>query len=99
MECYCLSAHITPFNQEEIKIKRVKFRISTWKEGRTFMKEVAAEFNAKIEVQDDNQLIITEGIEIRFHPDDRGFSFITSKIHDESLESTLEKYRARYSKQ
>ncbi|MHA2244018.1 MAG: hypothetical protein ACXADY_03540 [Candidatus Hodarchaeales archaeon] len=62
------------------------------------MKEIADEFNAKVEVQDDNQLIRIEGIEIRFHPDDRGFSFITCKLSDESLEPILNQYKTRYSK-
>lgn len=63
------------------------------------MKEIASEFNVKVVVQDDNQLIRTEGIEIRFHPDDRGFSFITCKLYDESLEPILKKYETRYSNQ
>lgn len=63
------------------------------------MKEIAGEFNAKVEVQDDNQLVLTEEIEIRFHPDDRGFSFITCKLYDESLEPILKQYETRYSKQ
>ena len=62
------------------------------------MKDVANELDTEIEIRDARQVISTEAIEIHFHPDDRGFSFITCKLHDESLEPTLEKYIDRYKK-
>ncbi len=68
----------------------------TWDEGRTFMKEMANELDSELEIRDAKQVISTDAIEIHFHPDDRGFSFITCKLHDESLESILEKYIDRY---
>jgi hypothetical protein len=77
-------------------MKRVKFRISTWDEGRKFMKEVAIELNTKIEVRDAKEVITTNDFEIHFHPDDRGFSFISCKILNESREPVLKKIISRY---
>jgi hypothetical protein len=53
---------------------------------------------ADIEVRDAREVITTERIEIHFHPDDRGFSYITCKLYDETLEPTLIKYRTKYEK-
>ncbi|MFX0200959.1 MAG: hypothetical protein ACFFCW_32975 [Candidatus Hodarchaeota archaeon] len=62
------------------------------------MKEIAKELDTELEIRDARQVISTDSIEIHFHPDDRGFSFITCKLHDESFKSMLEKYKTRYSK-
>ena len=77
-------------------MKRIKFRIPTWEEGRSFMKELAEELNAELEIRDAREVITTDSVEIHFHPDDRGFSFITCKLHDESLKPRLERYILRY---
>jgi hypothetical protein len=60
------------------------------------MKEIAEELNAEIEIRDAREVITTDVVEIHFHPDDRGFSFITCKLHEESLKPILEKYISRY---
>ncbi|MFX1517104.1 MAG: hypothetical protein ACFFC6_12450 [Promethearchaeota archaeon] len=60
------------------------------------MKEIAEELNAKSEIRDAREVISTDSIEIHFHPDDRGFSFITCKLHDESLKPMLKRYISRY---
>lgn len=96
MEYHCQYTLDSSYHQEEIEVKRVKFRIPTWNEGRTFMKEIASELNANVEVQDANELIRTEKVEIRYFPDDRGFAFITCKIFDETIITTLEKYIEEY---
>ncbi|MFX1284353.1 MAG: hypothetical protein ACFFB5_11890 [Promethearchaeota archaeon] len=62
------------------------------------MKEIAKELNTELEIRDARQVIITDRIEIHFHPDDRGFSFITCKLYDESVKPILEKYKTHYSK-
>ena len=82
--------------QEEIQVKRIKFRIPTWEKGRNFMKEIAEELNAELEVRDAREVITTDSLEIHMHPDDRGFSFITCKLHDKSLKPMLERYMSRY---
>ncbi len=98
MGCDVSSTDASTPHQEEIKVKRIKFRIPTWDEGRDFMKEIAKELNVELEIRDARQVISTDAIEIHFHPDDRGFSFITCKLHDESSENFLEQYIDRYKK-
>ncbi|MFX1504883.1 MAG: hypothetical protein ACFFDC_02105 [Promethearchaeota archaeon] len=60
------------------------------------MKEIAEELNTEIEIRDAREIITTDVVEIHFHPDDRGFSFITCKLHDDSLKPMLERYISRY---
>ncbi|MHA2298988.1 MAG: hypothetical protein ACXAEU_12725 [Candidatus Hodarchaeales archaeon] len=63
------------------------------------MKKIAAEYEARIEDIDENlQINIPEKFELNFHPDDRGFAYMTCKIHDETLLSTLEDYFTPYTK-
>ncbi|MHA2496547.1 MAG: hypothetical protein ACXAEL_09840 [Candidatus Hodarchaeales archaeon] len=81
---------------EEQRIERVKFRIPSWDEAAQFMKKIAAEFNAAIEVRDADQLISTNGFELTFHPDDRGFAYITCKIHDRTMAPALKAIFAPY---
>lgn len=56
------------------------------------MRKMAKELETEIEVRDAKLIISNKKIEIRFHPDDRGFAFITCKIHNESVEPTLNHY-------
>ncbi|MFW9905861.1 MAG: hypothetical protein ACFFFH_16125 [Candidatus Thorarchaeota archaeon] len=63
------------------------------------MVEIAKELNAELETKDARELISTDSMEIHFHPDDRGFSFITCKLYDESLKPILERYILRYKEQ
>jgi hypothetical protein len=79
-------------------VKRVKFRIPTWESGREFMNQIAKELDAEIEVRDAKLIISDDEVEIRFHPDDRGFAFITCKIYNESVEPTLNHYIELYKK-
>ena len=60
------------------------------------MRRIAKELEAEIEVRDAKLVINTDEIEIRFHPDDRGFAFITCKIWDNSVKSTLNRYIELY---
>lgn len=88
---------MSSIDQEEIKVKRVKFKISTWDKGHEFMREISKVLNGTIEVRDEREVITTKEIEIHFHPDDRGFSFISCKIHDNSIMPILNEYISRYS--
>lgn len=81
---------------EEQGIERVKFRIHSWDEAAQFMKKIAAEFNVAIEVRDADQLISTNGFELIFHPDDRGFAHMTCRIHDKTLAAALKTFFAPY---
>jgi hypothetical protein len=53
------------------------------------MTAIARELNTKIEVRDASQIITSNQIVIHNFPDDRGFSFITCKVYDESVEQPL----------
>ena len=79
-------------------MKRVKFKIPTWDSGREFMNQISNEFKTEIEERDDNLVIVNESIEINFHPDDRGFAFISCKIHNNSVEPILNKFIEQYTK-
>lgn len=58
------------------------------------MAKVATDFNSPVEERDANQIIFNADFELRFHPDDRGFAFMTCKIYtdDEVFISKLEGY-------
>lgn len=60
------------------------------------MKRIAKELEAEIEVRDAKLVISTNEVEIRFHPDDRGFAFIMCKIRDNSVEPTINRYIELY---
>ncbi|MFW9991855.1 MAG: hypothetical protein ACFFD4_07325 [Candidatus Odinarchaeota archaeon] len=77
----------------------MNFRIPTWDEARQFMKNIALEFNARVEDLDENQRISIPGkFELNFHPDDRGFAYMTCKIYDETVLSILERFFAPYTR-
>jgi len=80
-------------------MKRVKFKISTWDLGKEFMNQISEEFETEMEERDDNLVIINENFEINFHPDDRGFAFISCKIHNDSVESILKNKIEQYTKE
>ncbi len=60
------------------------------------MEELASKLGTKIESRDANLVIINDRIAVHFHPDDRGFAFITCKVYDESLEQILSEYINKY---
>ena len=60
------------------------------------MEELASKLDTKIESRDANLVITNERITVNFHPDDRGFAFITCKVYDESLEQILREYINKY---
>ena len=66
-------------------MEKIKFKLSSWEKGEDFMQELAANLQTEIETRDARQIIETDKGKITFHPDDRGFAFITCKIRDEQL--------------
>lgn len=56
------------------------------------MEELANKLDTDLESRDANLVITNERIVVHFHPDDRGFAFITCKVHDESVEQILNEY-------
>lgn len=85
-----------PTATEENKVKRIKFRISTWEKGEQFMRDLGQELDTPVEVRDATQVIVNSGLEVHCFPDDRGFSFITCKLNEEALEKLVAKYRRLY---
>ncbi|MHA1169352.1 MAG: hypothetical protein ACTSRU_16115 [Candidatus Hodarchaeales archaeon] len=77
-------------------MKKIKFRIPTWEESHQFMDNVATIHGATVENRDADQVITTSSFELRSHPDDRGFAYITCKIYDEQVESALENLFSKY---
>ncbi len=78
-------------------MKRVKAKLSNWKEGERFIKEVADALQMQIEIRDEQQVLETDQYSVRMFPDDRGFAFITIKYSDEDtgqkIEEILKKYK------
>ena len=60
------------------------------------MEELANKLGTKIESRDADLAITNERIAVNFHPDDRGFAFITCKVYDESVEQILDEYIKKY---
>ena len=77
-------------------MEKMKFKLATWEKGEEFMQELAINLQTDIETRDAKQIIETEGVKITFHPDDRGFAFITCKIIDEHLKPMIFETRDKY---
>jgi hypothetical protein len=55
------------------------------------MRKVSSEFNTSIKEIDADEIIQTEDFELNFHPDDRGFAFMTCKVYKDEVLPRLEK--------
>ncbi len=62
------------------------------------MEEFANKLDTKIETRDANLVITNERIVVHFHPDDRGFAFITCKVSNESVIQILNESINKYKK-
>lgn len=60
------------------------------------MEELANKLDTKIESREANLVITNERVVVHFHPDDRGYAFITCKVYDESVEQILNEYINKY---
>ena len=58
------------------------------------MTMISTDFKTPVEERDANQIIFNADFELRFHPDDRGFAFMTCKIYtdNDAFISKLEGY-------
>lgn len=79
-------------------MKRVKFRIPTWEEGREFMKLIEGQYNAEIITIDADMRIENDAFRLSCHFDSREFSFMKLKIFDSAIESELLEYCMKYLK-
>jgi hypothetical protein len=70
-------------------MKKMKFRVSNWEKSQELMKKISNQFTTPIETRDSDLLIENSDFRLRFHPDDRGFGFITCKVYNEELIDSL----------
>ncbi|MHA1989880.1 MAG: hypothetical protein ACW981_03935 [Candidatus Hodarchaeales archaeon] len=70
-------------------MKKMKFRVSSWDKSQELMQTISKNFTTPIENRDSDLLIENSDFRLRFHPDDRGFGFITCKIFNEEFEEKL----------
>jgi hypothetical protein len=77
-------------------MEKIKFKLPTWEKGEGFIQDLATKLQTEVETRDAKQIIQTDGGKITFHPDDRGFAFITCKITDEQLKATVIETRDKY---
>ncbi len=75
---------------------KLKFRVPSWEEGRELLQSTAQHYGVEVEVRDADELIITDRFELRFHPDDRGFAFMTCKVYDRVYLTELQSRFAKY---
>lgn len=68
-------------------MKRLKFKLATWENGKEFIEKIAKDKNCEISNMDADLRVQSDDFSVNFHPDDRGFAFISCKIfNDEFLE-------------
>ena len=79
-------------------MKRVKFRIPTWDEGKKFMKLIEGQFDAEINTIDADLRIENDSFRLSCHFDSREFSYMNLKIFDSNIESELLEYCLIYLK-
>jgi hypothetical protein len=77
-------------------MEKIKFKLSSWEKGEKFIQELANKLQTEVETRDARQIIETDGGKITFHPDDRGFAFITCKLSDEKLKPIVIETRDNY---
>jgi len=69
--------------------------LSSWEKGEEFIQELAKTTEESIQVKDAKQIIETQDSKITFHPDDRGFAYITCKIANEELRDIISQIREK----
>ncbi len=74
----------------------MKFKLPTWERGEKFMQELATVAEAAIETRDAKQIVETSHGKVTFHPDDRGFAYITCKISDNELKEIITQLHEKF---
>jgi len=70
-------------------MKKIRYELESWDEGRAFMNRLADEVGALVKEINADLRIETDRLTASCHFDDREFSFILIKLQDESLESMV----------
>jgi hypothetical protein len=74
----------------------MKFKLSSWDRGEEFIQELAKMTEVTIETRDEKQIVVTPQGKITFHPDDRGYAYITCKISNDELKAIITQLRRKY---
>ena len=75
----------------------MKFKLPSWEKGEEFMQELAKVAEAAIETRDAKQIVETSHGKVTFHPDDRGFAYITCKITNNKLKDIISQLYEQFS--
>ena len=75
----------------------MKFKLPSWDKGEEFMQELAKVAEATIETRDAKQFVETSHGKVTFHPDDRGFAYITCKITNNKLKDIISQLYEQFS--
>ena len=60
------------------------------------MQDLSSVLEKAIETRDAKQVIELSGGKVTFHPDDRGFAYITAKNPDQKTTETIKELQAKY---
>ena len=74
----------------------MKFKLPSWDKGEEFMQELATVAEAAIETRDSKQIVETSHGKVTFHPDDRGFAYITCKITNNELKEIITQLQEKF---
>ena len=74
----------------------MKFKLLSWDIGEEFMQELATVAEATIETRDAKQIVETSHGKVTFHPDDRGFAYITCKITNNELKEIITQLQEKF---
>ena len=77
-------------------MEKLKFKLPSWEKGEEFIQLLAKETGSSIQIKDAKQVIETQGSKITFHPDDRGFAYITCKIANNELLEIIKDLNNKY---
>jgi hypothetical protein len=77
----------------------MKFKLSSWEKGEQFMQVLASTLDLRIETRDARQLILLSSGKVTFHPDNRGFAFITAKGVDQGTLDLITTLQKKFSNQ
>lgn len=70
-------------------MKKHKFRVPSWDEGDTLMKNISSSLGLSIDQNEENQRIENSSLTVTCHHDERAFSYFVVKIRDQSLEENI----------
>jgi hypothetical protein len=79
-------------------MKRIRFRIPSWEEGKQFMTLIEKHFQVEVKTIDADLKIQTDSFSLSCHFDSREFSHMNLKIFNPDIESELQNHYKKYLK-